>query len=62
MASTIPGAVEGGRQEMIDSPRLPQLSETAIVQNAAIGAFALWNFGLAFQERDGLPAPMGVVA
>ncbi|PCF96332.1 three component ABC system middle component [Vreelandella nigrificans] len=29
------------------------LSEAAIVQNEAIGSFALWKFGLAFQARDG---------
>lgn len=30
-----------------------RLSEAAIVQNEALGAYALWRFGLGFQERDG---------
>lgn len=35
-----------------------QLSEVAVVQNPALGAFALWLFGQAFQARDGYPAPL----
>jgi hypothetical protein len=35
-----------------------RLSETAIVQNEALGAFALWKFGLAFQDRDGYPTTL----
>ena len=30
-----------------------RLNEAAIVQNEALGAYALWKFGLGFQERDG---------
>lgn len=33
--------------------RAARLSEAAIVQNEALGAYALWRFGLGFQERDG---------
>lgn len=29
------------------------LSEPAIVQNPALGAFALWKFGLSYQAREG---------
>jgi hypothetical protein len=29
------------------------LSEPAIVQNPALGAYALWKFGLAYQAREG---------
>jgi hypothetical protein len=36
-----------------DGARLARLSEAAIVQNEALGAFAIWRFGLGFQERDG---------
>lgn len=31
----------------------PRLSEAAIVQNEALGAYALWRFGLGYQERNG---------
>lgn len=40
---------------MTVSRYLPRLSEAAIVQNEALGAFALWKFALAFQDRDGYP-------
>lgn len=30
-----------------------RLSEAAIIQNEALGAYALWRFGLGFQERTG---------
>jgi hypothetical protein len=36
----------------------PPLSEAAIVQNEALGAYALWKFGLGFQERDGHAAAL----
>jgi hypothetical protein len=36
-----------------DGVRSERLSEAAIVQNEALGAYALWRFGLGFQERDG---------
>jgi Family of unknown function (DUF6521) len=36
-----------------DGARLARLSEAAIVQNEALGAYAIWRFGLGFQERDG---------
>lgn len=29
------------------------LSEAALVQNEALGAYALWKFGLGYQDRDG---------
>lgn len=35
-----------------------RLSEAAIVQNEALGAYALWKFGLGFQERDGRAATL----
>ncbi|WP_077003208.1 three component ABC system middle component [Variovorax sp. KK3] len=34
------------------------LSEAAIVQNEALGAYALWKFGLGFQDRDGRTATL----
>ncbi|SFQ23835.1 three component ABC system middle component [Variovorax sp. 770b2] len=38
---------------------LRPLSETALIQNPALGAFALWNFGISYQaeraERPSLP-------
>lgn len=37
----------------MDGSRATRLSEAAIVQNEALGAYALWRFGLGFQERDG---------
>lgn len=33
-----------------------RLTEAAIVQNEALGAYAIWRFGLGFQERDGQAA------
>lgn len=41
---------------MTDGARSVHLSEAAIVQNEALGAYALWRFGLGFQERDGQAA------
>jgi hypothetical protein len=38
--------------------RSRQLNETAIVQNEALGAFAIWKCGLSYQERDGHPASL----
>ena len=38
---------------MTDGARVARLGEAAIVQNEALGAFAIWRFGLGFQERDG---------
>lgn len=35
--------------------RSSHLSEAALVQNEALGAYALWKFGLGFQDRDGQP-------
>ena len=34
------------------------LNELEIVQNPALGAFALWQFGLAHQEEAGLSSPL----
>jgi len=36
-----------------DGARVARLGEAAIVQNEALGAYAIWRFGLGFQERDG---------
>lgn len=38
---------------MTESACVARLGETAIVQNEALGAYAIWRFGLGFQERDG---------
>lgn len=38
---------------MTNSARPARLSEAAIVQNEALGAYAIWRFALGFQERDG---------
>ncbi len=35
-----------------------ELNESEIIQNPALGAFALWKFGLGFQADDGRPAAM----
>jgi hypothetical protein len=37
---------------------MSKLSEIAIIQNPAFGAFALWKFGLGFQSEDGIPATL----
>jgi hypothetical protein len=36
----------------------PQLSEPEIVQNPALGAFAIWQFGLGYQADNGRPAAL----
>jgi len=38
--------------------RPPRLSEAALVQNEALGAYALWKFGLGYQDRDGHSATL----
>lgn len=38
---------------MTNGSRVARLSEAAIVQNEALGAYAIWRFGLGFQEHDG---------
>jgi hypothetical protein len=38
---------------MTNGARVARLNEAAIVQNEALGAYAIWRFGLGFQERDG---------
>ncbi len=43
---------------MTDGDRLTRLSEAAVVQNEALGAYAIWRFGLGFQERDGKAVTM----
>lgn len=43
---------------MTNSARVERLSEAAIVQNEALGAFAIWQFGLGFQERNGQAASL----
>lgn len=35
-----------------------RLNEAALVQNEALGAYALWKFGLGFQERDSRAATL----
>jgi hypothetical protein len=35
-----------------------RLNEAALVQNEALGAYALWKFGLGFQDRDGRAATL----
>lgn len=37
------------------------LSEAALVQNEALCAYAIWRFGLGFQERDGQAVPLPLV-
>lgn len=37
---------------MTDGTHAARLGEAAIVQNEALGAYAIWRFGLGFQERD----------
>lgn len=37
---------------------MSNLSETAIIQNPALGAFTLWKFGLGFQSDNGTPAAL----
>jgi Family of unknown function (DUF6521) len=36
----------------------PDLTELEVIQNPALGAFAIWKFGLGFQTDDGRPAAM----
>ncbi|WP_290368622.1 three component ABC system middle component [Massilia sp. Bi118] len=43
---------------MTDRAPAPRLSEAALVQNEALAAYAIWRFGLGFQERDGQAAPL----
>lgn len=38
---------------MTDGVPAARLGEAAIVQNEALGAYALWRFGLGYQERGG---------
>lgn len=38
---------------MTENARAARLSEAAIVQNEALGAYAIWRFGLGYQERNG---------
>jgi hypothetical protein len=39
-----------------ESVQPPRLNEAALIQNEALGAFALWRFLLGFQNRDGQAA------
>ncbi|WP_287880945.1 three component ABC system middle component [Aquitalea sp.] len=41
--------------EVVQSRRL---SEAVLVQNEALGAYALWRFGLGYQDRDGHAAAL----
>lgn len=43
---------------MTEVGRPVRLSEAAIVQNEALGAYVLWKFGLGFQERAGQAATL----
>lgn len=38
----------------------PSYSELEITQNPALGAYALWQFGLGHQERNADPAPLAL--
>jgi hypothetical protein len=38
-----------------------ELNESEIIQNPALGAFALWKFGLGFQSEDSRPAAMSLL-
>ena len=46
---------------MTNGAHAPRLDEAAIVQNEALGAYAIWRFGLGFQERDGQAVLMPLV-
>lgn len=35
-----------------------RIGEAALVQNEALGAYAIWRFGLGYQERDGQAVPL----
>lgn len=52
MASGAPDSFEWKGAQVTDEASLVRLSEAAIVQNEALGAYAIWRFGLGFQERD----------
>jgi hypothetical protein len=41
---------------IIVAPSVSPLSEIEIVQNPALGAYAIWRFGLGFQSEDSRPA------
>jgi hypothetical protein len=40
------------------APSAPPLSEIEIVQNPALGAYAIWRFGIGFQSEDSRPAAL----
>lgn len=43
---------------MSEVVQLRRLSEAALVQNEALGAYSLWKFGLGYQDRDGHAATL----
>lgn len=43
---------------MSEAVQSRHLSEAALVQNEALGAYALWKFGLGYQDRDGHAATL----
>lgn len=43
---------------MTESGQPNRSSEAALVQNEALGAYALWKFGLGFQDREGRAATL----
>ena len=43
---------------MTGGARVARLGEAAIVQNEALGAYAIWRFILGFQERDEQAVPL----
>lgn len=45
---------------MTEVSPITSLSEAALIQNEALGAFAIWRFGLGFQERDGHAASLPI--
>jgi hypothetical protein len=40
------------------TPRTSLLNEFEIIQNPALGAYAIWHFGLGFQSEEGRPAAL----
>lgn len=36
----------------------PSLTEMQVIQNPALGAYVLWQFGSSFQSENGSPAPL----
>lgn len=43
---------------MTDANLISTLSEAVLIQNEALGAYAIWKFGLGFQELEGRAATL----